>query len=293
MADGSVQFSPLVMFTCTYVTKLEHLHVNHEHLTHVLEPSGAVVALNSNFGHKSQVGYEKFLKKAKLDDKYVGGRELLPIRCKRRKPQGDASCFNSALEAIILLRLTTNQPQEVKTILSTNCNKYYAIKSFPTTGQTQIPGVIAPNLADGPFIAHVWADFLNQAQVSNNIIILQNPHPIMINFKFCLINITKKLLIDLPRVYEWMVMRKLANKGLPYPICEIKAPIDGHNLSFKLLCPIDDLGNTKKVRIKMFYRGKINILGASNFKMVEDIYITITTHFNTHSEHVAVIPDQD
>ena len=85
-----------VMFTCTFATLVGNMSRSHKKLTGILGPMvvagrGGVRALNSNFGHYCQAEYERFLKRPKP-----------PPRRRERKRQGDASCFNSALEVTII-----------------------------------------------------------------------------------------------------------------------------------------------------------------------------------------------
>lgn len=99
-------FSPLVMFTCTFESRVGNISRSHKELTDVLGPmiatgSGPIKALNSNFGHYCQPGYEKYIKSPKPVLKKTTGK-IAPIPIRQRKPQGDATCFNSALEIIIV-----------------------------------------------------------------------------------------------------------------------------------------------------------------------------------------------
>ena len=113
-------FTLPVMFTCTFVTLVGNISRAHEELTGVLGPMVAA-GRGGNFGHYCQ--YERFLKRPKP-----------PPRRRERKRQGDASCFNSALEVTIIPGPDDNTPLTVVTVLSMNPGKYYAVKCFPSTG---------------------------------------------------------------------------------------------------------------------------------------------------------------
>ena len=126
-------FTLPVMFTCTIATLVGNISRSHEELTGILGPMvaagrGGVRALNSNFGHYYQAGYERFLKRPKP-----------PPRRRERKRQGDASCFNSALEVTIIPGLDDNPPPP-PTLHRRSRPQYYAVKCFPSTGYTQVPG---------------------------------------------------------------------------------------------------------------------------------------------------------
>ncbi|MEL0212470.1 MAG: hypothetical protein VW891_18145, partial [Novosphingobium sp.] len=110
--------------------------------------------------HKAQPGYERFLKRPKAPAApapeprgHLGGgrRRLAPVNVRVRKPQGDATCFNSALEVTIIPGPEDNPPPAVREYFAQNPDKHYAVKSFPTTGKTQVPGVVCDNLEDGSF----------------------------------------------------------------------------------------------------------------------------------------------
>ena len=287
-------FSPLTMFTCTFEALAGNISRSHKELTGILGPivaagTGPVKALNSNFGHYCQVGYEKYLKRAKpvLAPAVKAQKQLTgyqhkptPASARQRKSQGDATCFNSALELIIIPGPHDTLPVNIRAILENNPNKFYAVKSFPTTGQTQVPGVICHDLSDGPFIAAQWAHFLTTARVGidpNLPVTIVEGRPIMVNFKFHLIRHDERVILNLAHIIKHLESMKKSGNGLPFPIREIKYPQDGQNMSFKFVCP--DHGVMKKVRVNFFYRGKVNILGARDFRSPQKIYDFLSTIF--------------
>ena len=86
-------FAPLTMFVCTFEFTMDNIKCGSGELIKKLTPFDEIKALNCNFGHKTQVGYEKFKKDKKREKKLCTKRP--------RKPQGDAMCFKSAIEAIV------------------------------------------------------------------------------------------------------------------------------------------------------------------------------------------------
>ena len=222
-------FTLPVMFTCAIATLVGNISRSHEELTGILDPMvaagrGGVRALNSNFGRYCQAGYERFLKRPKP-----------PPRRRDRKRQGDASCFNSALEVTIIPGPDENPPRTVVAALSKNPGKYYAVKCFPLTGYTQVPGVISPDLSDGSFAAVIWARFLTEAGVGINSAIpvtILGEWPIMINFKSLLVRLSDRVVLNLARVVEYLKSVKESGEALPFPIREIKHPQDSPNMSF-------------------------------------------------------------
>jgi hypothetical protein len=311
-------FSDPIMFTCTYGALINNIKRSHIELTHILEPSGAIKAINSNFGHKAQPGYEKFKKKTLSKQDYDKKKlrktrgTLTPANIRQRKPEGDATCFNSAIELIIIPDIDDNLPKSIKTIFEKKPEKYYAVKSFPTTGQFQVPGVLCPNFTDGTFITNLWANFLMNSRIGTNPDIpirIVSEKATMTNFKFHLIRCSDRIIFNLSHIVEYLEALKIAftlkneqlsttdrmvaeflleqNNSiawtiytesikssaqiLPFPIREIKSQQDGQNLSFKFVCVSND-NTMKKIRINIFYRGKVNILGADDFKNPQIIY---------------------
>lgn len=272
-------FTPLIMFTCTYEAQIGNIRRPHEELSAVLAPlvassTGAVKALNSNFTHICQPGYERFLKRPKVRTKARGhGARPAPAVVRRRKPQGDATCFNSALELTIIPSEDDNPPPSVRVLYDQKPFKYYAVKSFPSTGQTQVPGVVCPDLADGSFIAGLWADFLTKMKLGSDPdepVLLTKQRPIMVNFKFQLNCGGDRVMFILTQIVALLEGVKRSNSA-PFPIREIKHPQDGQNLSFKCVCPTERNGE-KKIRVNIFFRGKVNILGACDLEAPKIIY---------------------
>ncbi len=138
--------SPLNLFVCTYVARLSNIHMDGEELTKRLSlaPRGSLLAVNSNYGHACQAGFESLMK---LPTAAAQQRPVL--RGRPRKGQGDTTCFNSAVEPIMRLPAP---PESVKV---------YKMKLFSTTGETQVPGVLNADLSDGHAALTTLVDYLN------------------------------------------------------------------------------------------------------------------------------------
>jgi hypothetical protein len=315
---GKGVFSPPVMFTCTYEARLANIGRTHKELSGVLAPlvvtgRGAVKALNSNYVHVCQPGFERFLKRpAPQGRQQAGGGRLAPTNARQRKPQGDATCFNSALEVTIIPGAADAPPPAVQAVYAANPGKYYAVKSFPSTGQTQVPGVVCPDYADGALVARLWAAFLTEAGVGVDPaarVGIEGERPIMVNFKFHLLRSSERVILNLPRIIRRLeTLKAAASAGegggkeqgagggsppLPFQIREIKHPQDGQNLSFKFVCPVQG-GGGKKVRVNIFYRGKVNILGACDAESPRRIHDFLGALFTAHwTEFVGLKPRPD
>lgn len=300
MADPRL-FTKPIMFTCTYGAQLGNISSSHRPLGASLAPEGPVKAINSNFSHKAQAGYERFLKFPKPAPTpaplYQG---LIPVVPRHRKPEGDATCFNSALEMIIIPDEIEGLPAPFRAVYDKNPKKYYAVKAFPSTGQVQVTGVVCPDLSDGAWVVRLLASYMTQAGAGNDAgqpIAVVRERPIMVNFKFSLIHPSDRVVLNLARIVAHLDAMKLRDEGLPFPIRELRRPQDSQNLSFKFVCPIPHplVGRaTKKVRVNIYFRGKVNILGACDFEVPGTIYAFLTALFREHwDEFVGLKPLPD
>lgn len=146
--------SDLLLFVCTYVASLSNLAMDMGELTARLCAAlqaglggGTLCAVNSNFGHACWPGYEHLLKQPA-----AATPAARPVRGRPRKGQGDGTGFNSAI--VIVLRLAGTGPE-----------KLYKTKVFPSTGETQVPGVLSPDFSDGHAALELLVTLLNELGV--------------------------------------------------------------------------------------------------------------------------------
>jgi hypothetical protein len=280
-AEGPL--TPLKLFVCTFVSKIDGLTINFEDLARLicgnLRPN--LLAVNSNFGYSCQLGYDTLLTISKKDKKkkeQQSKKKERLVRGRPRKSQGNGTYFHSAIESIFRIE----HP-------GIPIDKVYKIKCFPSSGQTQIPGVICEDFSDGILALHTFVDYLNDILPSEtgtpNISIISY-EPNMINFKFCINCKSPRNIINsnmLVRYFYNIQLRQdaetleqaLADPNNekwkiimpPFPIRETKPPIDDTKISFIFQCK----GN-KGPRINIFGGGKINILGASSKELARTIY---------------------
>lgn len=280
-------FSELNLFVCTYVAKLGNININFEQLTYKLldKLSGNVLAINSNFGHCAQPGYETFIKHPKSPN----NKSHLYIKGRTRKIQGDGTCFNSAIEPVIKLDSSIE-------------DKYYFIKCFPTTGETQIPGVIKNDFSDGHQVLITFIDFLNSMnlgiQVDNEIkkIFIESEGPKMLNYKFKLNRENNRIIINLMKIAEYLFLLENNEElqdwkkiDIPFPIKEIKSPVDDIKVSFRFQTSMN-----RSPRINIFQEGKVNILGSESFESAKLIYIFLTDMFKVNwIKLINIRPEKD
>jgi hypothetical protein len=155
--------SDLKLFVCTYVGRLSNLHMDVDELTARLchAPHGALLAVNSNYGHACQPGHEALLK---APARPAAARPVL--RGRPRKGQGDGTCFNSAVEPIIGLAGAAGAA----------LSKVYKTKVFPSTGEFQAPGVLNPDLSDGHAALVTLAEYLNMLGIGDSADGTPGPH---------------------------------------------------------------------------------------------------------------------
>jgi hypothetical protein len=270
--------TPLTLFVCTYVAKLGNLHCNFVDLTAQLceRPHGVLVAINSNYGHACQPTYEHLVKAPK-----VALARKTPLRGHVRKVQGDGTCFNSAVEPILKI----SHP-------GISDEKIYKLKCFPSTGETQIPGVICADLSDGRAVLHAFVEYLNELKVGDidaatgerKVIEIVTEQPKMLNYKFRIIRSCPRLLINIRALADYMSVLERGHMmpagwvliDTPYPIRETKPPTDDVKVSFRFKA------DTRSPRINIFQEGKINILGAESIESAQRIYEFFVNLFETN-----------
>ena len=280
--------SPLTMFVTTYRAKLGNLHISCEDLTRRMCATlhAPLVAFNSNYGHACQPGYESLLKARVPPPERLG-----PMRGRLRKEQGDGTCFNSAVEPIIVI---ADHP-------GISEYKVYKVKCFPTTGETQIPGVICADLSDGRAVLETFVRYLNQlgvgdvdpggggggAEPRRLPVTAINENPNMLNYKFFINRTSDRTLVNLRKLALYMncleLTKAVQGGGLkesqaalfaewtavvlpPYPVRETKPPTDDIKVSFHFQVA------KREPRINIFQGGKINILGADSAESADRIY---------------------
>lgn len=258
------RLSPLHIFLCTYGARLSNIQIPHSELTKMLVPSGDIKAINSNFGHSAQPGYEAYLKRAtpRPAGPHIPGRRV-------RRGEGDRTCFNSAIEPVI--------------VLDENSKKHYALKCFSTTGQIQVPGVVDPQLADGRAVVARWADFLTAQGIGDVKVLSEGP--IMINYNFRVRLPDDRHIIEL----DALVRLLKSVKDPPFPIREVIKAKNTQKMSAKFV-----VSESRITRLNTFVSCKVNLLGARNQQDGETIYRFMAELFERHwPELICTLPEPD
>lgn len=269
-------FTPLQLFVCTYTAKIGNLKMNFVEMFHQIVPTGVVKALNCNHGHKCQPGFEKFLKLKRKPD---------PPHVKPRKLQGDGTCFNSAVEAIIILDPAVRGYSEQQ--------KFYPIKCFASTGSLQVTGIIQSDLADGGIVVRAWVDYLNGFGLGADAaapLTISQESPSMLNYKCAIPRRSDRVLLVLREISETL-------RGLPEiedldvfkgsskkPIGKLKSA--GKNTGVKyswgddIKVAVSYRASSKKlIKVNVFQRGSVNILGSDSYQSACEIHAFLVRTF--------------
>lgn len=160
--------TPLQVFVITFVGRLADLCMDMEAFTALLcaalrarRGGGALRAVNSNFGHECWPGFEHLLKHPAPAEPAAR-----PVRGRPRKGQGDGTGFNSAVELILDLSAPGAAPFAGALGgpggAAIPPGKLYKTKVFPSTGETQVPGVLDAGFRDGHAALNLLAALLNE-----------------------------------------------------------------------------------------------------------------------------------
>lgn len=228
---GSDMFTDPIMFLVTYRGDLSGLKMGVPEITQLLceNPSGPLVAINSNFGAACQAGYEHYIKKKKIKKKRNTPR-------KPRKVQGNGTCFGTSIEPCYKI----------------STGKIFKLKCFPTGTETQVPDAREYDFSDGHEALVTHVEYLNSLGICGGNIKIENSGPSMLNYRFVLKErqLNTKLILDLDAIFEHLeTNNKVKNLGIP---------INLQHLTFKYKC---HTGTTPCIRI-FRKSSKVNILGA-------------------------------
>lgn len=273
--------TPMRMFVCTYGATIAGLRpMSHRAMAALLVPRGPVLAVNCNFSHACQPGFERLLK-APPAQRAAGGR----------RREGDGTCFNSAVEATVVLDCS---PGECLRLLADPRRqpKLYFIKCFPSTGEIQVPGVVRPDLADGSRAVEAWVALLEAAGLAAGPagITIAQQGPIMINYKFQLCRSSPRILLDLRRLAA-LLADPAAAPGPPLPLRGVDPPDESPRVAARY---VTDQARRKTVLANFFNMGKINILGARAPGEAQTVYDYIARLLRAHwGELAALTPLSD
>src|SRR5690242_11206984 len=165
MSETNSIFGGLSLSLCVYSVKISVKDLNYIELGEKFEPNEKIVAINSNFIHKTYNGFEEFINKPKKITCYKKKLMAMP-GYKERKKVGDGTCFSSCLELVILVD-----------------EKPFKTRYFPKSGYLQVFGVTEKKYQSGEDVAECFLNYLrNQICFEDVKIISTNLS--LVNYKF-------------------------------------------------------------------------------------------------------------
>lgn len=262
------RLTSVYLFLCTYAARLEGLALpeladgmnGHRFLSRRLRPHGQLVAFNSTFGSGALPGYESYIKVPKVPDVEPQGPGM-PGR-RRRPPQGLGTCFNSAIEPIII-------PEAFP-------DRVFKLKFFPATGQVQVPDTKRQDYADG--MAAIRAFVHELERQGFGAFAVRDAQPFMLNYKSTIVRRQgapdpRRDIVDLVALQRAIAGHAHAP---PFPVEGTGRALEenGYVKDNRLLfwCKYAPGCEKKKITIKIYLGGKINLLGARSPEQARRIF---------------------
>ena len=243
--------SDLSLSLCVYSAKLSVHGINYIDLGDRLFPMDHVLAINSNFVHKAQKGFEQYISKPKKDSPRI--RNLKSTHCFReRKKIGDGTCFNACLLFIIRS-------------VSTNPLKMYF---FPTSGDIQVFGVVDDCYHSAKVVVERFISYLKVSSPCEfSQVDVVNTNLSLLNYRFH-VNLSKGMRLDISKLFEVVT----TDIPPPFDVVFVNDSIgDIRKLSIRLNI------SGKNNRIHIWPSGKINVMGVPS---IDDAF-TIYDYFNS------------
>jgi hypothetical protein len=249
-------FSGLTPTTITVNGNFTNVAFNEEELINRLTTDEEILACKSNFGKMFYTEYEPPTKSKKTNR----GRKKKEKKVKIRKSQGTGDEMNSQVTFII--KSTTVNTENGK--VPSNA-KVYKFKVF-RTGKLQLPGVRPADINDVLDCAKILANELDLILHVNDAsrTMLANLNPVMKNYKFE-VRLPPGHVFILPELKKIMqrmeidYRRDIASPQPPHPTFTFGKVLYGY-MAILFDTPIPTRSD-KKVRVKLFMGGKVNILG--------------------------------
>jgi hypothetical protein len=256
-------FTVPIATTTTIEGYLSNVKFHEAELIHEVIPDENILIYRCNYGKAVHDGYVEPVKVKKTNR----GRKKKEKKRGTRKKQGNGTEFNSQMTFVVRSSLA---PAPIDGKINSDVS-VYKFKVF-RTGQIQLPGVHQHMIDDVIECAKKVADVVNfhLHSVESNparLTSLVNMNPVMTNYKF-IVKMERGHIIDLHLLKDIMLRERYNQRhslecaGIDRPrIFVIGYTRQSTKLSLKFITPI--LKNpSKKTRINIFMRGKINILGA-------------------------------
>jgi hypothetical protein len=257
-----VAFSPLTSTLKVTEYKINVVDLDFIKLGRQLEPVGDVVAINSNYVHKSLDGYEQFLVKPKLR------KDKKDLKTKRGGLRGDCSTFNACIEFTIIVEVY----------------KALIVRYFPKSGSIQ--------LFKDFNIINIFLQYLRRCGLPEfDSVDLVNPQEgstgvkckiLLNNYKFNVILDSNKM-INLSKLHNSLLL----STSRPFDIKFIK--FDPSDIHAKIAIVFSN-----KIRVHIWPRfGKINFFGTKDALSATSIYDFLYQLFANDDSLICIVPVPD
>lgn len=283
-------FTKPVLTTCTAQAYLTNVKFHEKDFQEIVEIDYPFVQAYSNYGETVVDGYTPFMKR-KTSSR---GRKKKPTPKTTRKVQGNGKCFCSQItfefvcEFVELKdgKFMKKSSQFIKDFIATNQERTILKFKLFRNGKIQLPGVKQSNID-----LVIWAAKLLGKMVGKNLGTkpeLQFFKADMKNYKFEFKRITNnKHIIDLDKLYHlvkessWVTKNNVSVKAI------IKN-FDNRKLSITFRTP-NEKAAEDKIRVIVFPRGKVNILGAYDLQQTQEVYDFLTYAFDSKDVVISML----
>ena len=250
-----VAFSPLTSTLKVTEYKINVVNLDFIKLGERLEPVGDVVAINSNYVHKSLDGYEQFLVKPKLR------KDKKDLKTKRGGLRGDCSTFNACIEFTIIVEVY----------------KALIVRYFPKSGSIQ--------LFKDYNIINIFLQYLRRCGLPefDSVDLVGMCKILLNNYKFNVVLDSNKM-IDLSKLHNSLLHRSAST---PFNIKFIK--FDPSDIQAKIAIVFSN-----KIRVHIWPRfGKVNFFGTKDALSATSIYDFLYQLFANDDSLICIAPVPD
>lgn len=279
-------FTDPINTTNTTSGLLTNVEFHEEELITRVWPDDRIVVYRCNYGKEVYIGYTEPVPVKKTNR----GRKKKEKKKKPRKKQGNGTDFNSQM-TFIVRSLTSDAPDGIVPADAL----VYKIKVF-RNGKIQLPGLQRESSDDAIECARVVTNELNQLLHNGEpLTTIAYLNPVMKNYRIRVkletLGLPGTAIVSLAAIKQILVAERADPNpdAPPHPVIFNVKYDDGETkLSVKFSTPIPSKA-TKKTRVNLMTRGKINILGAFDAADTYQICDYIHWIFEEYFDRVVII----
>jgi hypothetical protein len=244
---------PNDLFTCPFNTTntmeghLGNVKLDERTFVGMIQPTQYIVAVRSNYEVKILEGYVE----PKKNRNSNRGRKKIEKKKKPRRTQGTGDEFNSQVSFHIRPRAPGDEGFDPM-------QKPYKFKVF-RTGRLQLPGAKQSTINEVFECIEHMCTMLNTALTPVERPFLESFSVVMKNYKYVAL-LPPKHILDLESLKQILEM-EMSRSHINPPLFMVKFNYEESKLSMQFSTPTAKRPQ-KKVKVNIFMRGKVNILGA-------------------------------